>query len=71
MLAPEAVSVSLVPAQMDEALAAAVTTGRGFTVTLTVATFEQPFASVPVTVYDVLAFGETVSVAFVPPELQE
>jgi hypothetical protein len=67
--APDAVSTSLLPEQTVDDAALAVTVGSGFTITLTVAVFTQPFASVPVTVSVVIVVGETVSVAAVPPEL--
>ena len=50
VLAPLAVSDADAPLQIGEGVAT-VTTGRGFTVTVTCAVAEQPFASVPVTVY--------------------
>ena len=47
------------PLQIAEELADAVTIGKGFTVTVMFAVFAHPFASVPVTVYVVVAAGET------------
>jgi hypothetical protein len=55
---------------MVDIIADAVIVGKGLTFTVTVAVFTQLFASVPVTVYVVVVFGVTVSVAEVPPELQ-
>jgi hypothetical protein len=48
--APLPVSVTPLPAHTADADVEADTEGRAFTVTLTVNVFEQPFASVPVTV---------------------
>ena len=40
-----------------------MTTGNGFTVTVTVAVFVQPFTAVPVTVYVVVTVGDAVGFA--------
>ena len=48
------------PGQMD-ILLPALTTGKGFTVTVTVAVFTQPLLLVPVTVYVVVAAGLAVT----------
>jgi len=53
------VSVVASPSQIVDADADAVTDGSVFTTTETVVVFEQPFASVPVTVYVVFVFGAT------------
>jgi len=50
VLAPEAVNTLDSPAQMVEGAADALTVGKAFTVTVTVAVFVQPLAAVPVTV---------------------
>jgi LysM repeat protein len=51
----------LPPTQIAEFVELAVTVGNGLTVTPTVAVFTQPLAFVPVTVYVVLAVGDTVT----------
>jgi len=48
-----------------------VTFGSGLTVTTTLAVLVQPLPSVPVTVYVVVAVGDTVIEGVVPPVLQE
>jgi hypothetical protein len=60
--APLPVSVTRLPLQIVVAVLLAVTGGSGFTVTVTLLVFVQPFASVPVTVYVVVADGVTVMV---------
>ena len=50
------------PAQMVVAVGVTVSEGNALTVIATVPLSVQPFASVPVTVYVVLAVGETVTV---------
>ena len=69
VLAPAAEIVAVAPVHMVAGVV--VTVGKGLTVTTTVAVFVQPAAEVPVTVYVVVAAGETVVEAPVPPELQE
>jgi hypothetical protein len=61
-VAPLAVSVVLLPLQMAEDPATAVTVGFVLTVTVTCAVFLHPFASVPVTVYVVVPAGVAVTV---------
>ena len=56
MLAPEAVKVVEPPIQMATSLPP-LTVGRALTVTTTWSVFTQPFASVPVSVYVVVAVG--------------
>jgi len=65
--APLAVKVSLVAKQMFPDVALAVTTGRLFTGKVNVSELTQPLASVPVTVYVVVAPG--VSVTLEPTRL--
>jgi hypothetical protein len=55
--------VVLFPLQMVAEAGVTVITGFGFTVTVTVAVFLHPLASVPVTVYVVVAKGLAVTVA--------
>jgi hypothetical protein len=50
-LAPLPVNVTLLPEQTADAVVFAFTVGNAFTVTVTVAVFEHPLPSVPVTVY--------------------
>ena len=57
--APPPVSVVLLPAQIVELPALAVTVGVVFTVTVRVPVVVQPFAAVAVTVYVVVVAGET------------
>jgi len=59
-VAPPPVSVVDPPTQMVGFDAVAVTVGVGLTVTVTCAVLVHPFAPVPVTVYVVVAAGETV-----------
>lgn len=59
--APDDVSVTLLPTQMDALEADAVTDGEIFTVMVRVAVPVQPFAAVPVTVYVVVVVGDTVT----------
>ena len=61
VLAPEPVSVTLLPAQIVVVDEVAVTVGEVFTVMVRVAVLVHPFAAVPVTVYVVLLVGETVT----------
>ena len=49
MLAPLAVSAMDEPLQMADVNGLTVIVGNGFTVTVVIAVFTQPFASVPVT----------------------
>ena len=63
MLAPVAVSVTLLPVQMEELEAFAVTVGSGFTVIVFVAVAVHPLAFVPVTVYVVVVAGVTENAA--------
>ena len=48
--APDAVNVVLLPLQIVAEVGETVTVGAAFTVTVLVAVFEHPFASVPVAV---------------------
>ena len=61
-VAPLAVMVALLPAQIVVVEVVVVTVGVGLTVMVRVAVFVQPFAPVPVTVYVVVVVGETVTV---------
>jgi hypothetical protein len=65
VLAPDAVSVVLPPWQAVGGLAVTVTLGKGKTVSVSVEVFVQPFASVVVTVYVVVAVGNAVGFAAV------
>jgi hypothetical protein len=56
VLAPEPLKVTDVPAQTAW-FCPALTVGKAFTVIVVCAVFVHPFASVPVTVYVVVAFG--------------
>jgi len=66
VFAPLAVNSELAPLHTADGLAAAVTVGNGFTVTLTVAVPVHPAELVPVTVYVVVALGVTVLLVPVP-----
>lgn len=56
--APKAFNVTVVPAHtVEEGDALVVIEGTGFTTTVAVAVFVQPFASVPITVYVCVAEG--------------
>jgi hypothetical protein len=57
--APDAVSVTVEPAQIDAEEAVAVTLGNAFTFTVAVSVLAHPLASVPVTVYVVVTDGLT------------
>ena len=70
VLAPLAVRVVLVPLQMLADAGVRVKVGKGFTVIVLVAVFEQPPALVPVTVYVVFAVGLTVMLVVVAPVFQ-
>lgn len=59
--APPAVRFALKPEQIDVEFT--VIFGTGFTVTVATDVPKQPFASVPVTVYEVVAFGAALTVA--------
>ena len=65
----------LAPTQIVAALAVIDAVGNGLTVTTTWSVFTQPLASVPVTVYVVVAVGDAVTLAVVPtivvPSLHE
>lgn len=61
------VNVVLPPKQMESGTADVVPDTIGFTVTLAVAVDEQPFTSVPVTVYTVLAAGTNDTPSKIPP----
>ena len=61
VVAPDAVSVLEAPAQMGLVPEVAVTVGVGVTVTVSWDVLVQPFAPVPVTVYVVVAPGDTVT----------
>jgi hypothetical protein len=63
VLAPLAVSVVLLPEQMEGAFGLMVIVGKGFTVTVTVAVPVHPDDVVPVTVYVVVTVGFAVTVA--------
>lgn len=54
-------NVTLPPGQMDDAAGVTVSVGAGFTVIARVPVPVQPAALVPVTVYVVVAAGETVT----------
>lgn len=69
VFAPVAVRVADWPSHIVTELA--VTFGAAVIVTFDTAVFWQPFASVPVTVYEVLEVGLTEMFAPVPPELHE
>jgi len=60
--APEPVSVLLCPSQIAAGEAVAPTTGMGLTVTVTVEVPLHPAADKPVTVYTVVAVGQTLTV---------
>jgi hypothetical protein len=62
VVAPFAVKVTDAPLQTALLEIVAVTDGVGFTVMVDIAIEVQPFAAVPVTVYVVVVFGETVTV---------
>jgi hypothetical protein len=66
VLAPLAAIVELWPAQMAAGVAVAVTVGKGFTVRVTVVVPVHPHASLPVTLYVVVAVGFAVKLAPVP-----
>jgi hypothetical protein len=68
--APDAVSVELPPEHIVAGDAVAVTVGGAFTVTVTVAVFVHPFASVPVTVYVAVDVGVTLMELVFCPLLQ-
>lgn len=57
LVPPPAVNVTDWPLQRMEVGGFTVIVGFAFTFTVTLATFEQPLASVPVTVYDVVDVG--------------
>ena len=61
------VKVVLLPKQIESGTAVVVPDTIGFTVTLAVAVDEQPFTSVPVTVYTVLAAGTNDAPLLIPP----
>ena len=61
MEAPLAVNVAVCPVQIIVELDTELTTGNGFTVTVTCAVAVQPLLSVPVTVYVVVADGLAVT----------
>lgn len=67
--APEAVNVVDCPSQIVEGDATIETLGKAITTMVTCAVFEQPFTSVPVTVYVVVTLGLTVMLALVSPVL--
>ena len=64
VVAPLAVNVVEFPAQIDKLLAVAFTVGIGVTIKFTVLVVVHPKPLAPVTVYRVVAAGETV---IVPP----
>jgi hypothetical protein len=68
--APEAVSVVDSPAH-NSVSPLTLRFGSAFTFTVTILVFVHPFASVPVTVYEVDCDGATTSLVPVPPVLQE
>ena len=70
-MAPLAVNVAEVPEQIAADEEFIVIIGNELTVKLRVSKFEQPIASVPTTVYEVVVVGETTSVDVVVPVLQE
>jgi len=66
VFAPLAVNTELAPLHIASGLAVALTDGKGFTVTLTVAVPEHPAVVVPVTEYVVVVLGVTVLLAPLP-----
>ena len=66
VFAPLAVNTDVAPLHIVDELAVAVTVGKEFTVTLTVAVPVHPAVLVPVTVYVVVELGVTVLLAPVP-----
>jgi hypothetical protein len=68
VVAPAPVSVAVAPGQTDVELT--VVTGIGFTLIVPTAVEEHP-KEVPVTVYDVVAVGESVIAAVVAPVFHE
>lgn len=65
---PNPLSVTIVPSQtVDDGEAALVMFGAGFTVMVLVAVFVQPLASVPVTVYVVVALAANGTPSVTPP----
>ena len=67
--APEAVSVDVLPEQIDAGFVAMLITGAGLTLTVTLAVPVQPPLSVPVRVYVVVTVGNTLTVFDEPREL--
>ncbi len=67
---PVAVSVTEPPVQTEESDAVMLHTGNGPTFTVNEHELVHPFASVTVTVYVVVTFGVTTTVAVVAPVLQ-
>ena len=61
MLAPVALMLVLLPIQIEDGLLLALTTGRALTVTVALELLLHPCELVPVTVYVVVAVGETVT----------
>ena len=70
VFAPLAVNTEVAPLHIAAGLAVAVTVGKEFTVTLTVAVPVHPAVLVPVTEYVVVALGVTVMLAVLPPVFQ-
>jgi hypothetical protein len=66
-----ALKTEVPPKHIDDGVAAAVTLGRLFTVTLSVVVLVQPLALVAVTVYVVVTVGETVGEPVKLPGTQE
>lgn len=66
-MAPEAVNVVELPAQMEAEEALAVTVGFGLTVKEIVLVFTHPLAFVPLTVYNVVVLGVTLTLL---PEIE-
>ena len=67
MVAPVPVKVTAMPAHIVVALAVELTVGNAFTVIVFVDVPTQPFASVPVTVYVVVALGVNAVPLVTPP----
>ena len=67
LVAPLAVIVAELPAQIADGEALTLTEGEALTVTVVLAVLVHPFTSVPVTEYDAVALGLTEILAVVAP----